>query len=98
MRRLRCRKRSMTAITKLSERFTEADIDQEIVIMRIDSGEFYSLSGTAAAIWRLIDGQRDRAELIATATREFEPGERDIAADVDEFLAQLRETGLLGEA
>jgi hypothetical protein len=88
----------MTAITKLSERFTEADIDQEIVIMRLDSGEFFSLSGTAAAIWRLIDGQRDRAELIATAAREFAPGERDIAADVDEFLAQLRETGLLGEA
>lgn len=85
----------MTAITKLSDRFSEADIDQEIVIMRLDTGEFFSLSGTAAAIWRLIDGERDAAGLVTAAGREFEPGDTDIRADIEEFLSRLRETGLL---
>ena len=87
----------MTAIAKLSDRFTEADIDHEIVIMRLDNGEFFSLSGTSAGIWRLIDGQRDRAALLAALAEEFEGDERRIAADVDAFLADLRETGLLAD-
>jgi len=84
-----------SAPRKLADRFTEADIDSEIVIMRLDSGEFFSLTGTGAAIWRLIDGQRDRDALIHAAAREFDGPGDDIARDVDAFLAQLTTTGLL---
>ena len=85
----------MTAIAKLNERFTEADIDNEIVVMRVDNGEFFSLAGTGAAIWRLIDGTRDRNALLAALAGEFDGEEADIACDVDEFLLRLRDTGLL---
>ena len=53
--------------------------------------------GDRAAIWRLIDGERDR-EIARCAAAEFEPGESDIAADVDDFLAQLEGTRPLAEA
>ena len=85
----------MTAIAKLSDRFTEADIDHEIVVMRLDTGEFFSLSGTAAVIWRLIDGQRDKARIVADAAREFDVSGSDCEGDVEEFLTSLREMGLL---
>ena len=85
----------MTALTKHRDRFTEADIDQEIVIMRLDSGEFVSLSGTSAAIWRLIDGTRDRDTLVAALASEFDADHRRIGADVDGFLGQLRDMELL---
>jgi pyrroloquinoline quinone biosynthesis protein D len=85
----------MTALTKVAGRFTEADIDHEIVIMRLDNGEFFSLSGTAAAIWRLIDGERDTAALVAAAASQFDVTESEISLDVEEFLAQLVDTGLL---
>lgn len=87
----------MTVLTKLADRFTEADIDHEIVIMRLDNGEFYSLSGTAAAIWRLVDGTRDRDSVIAAAASQFDAGDEEIASDVDAFLANLREAGLLAQ-
>ena len=85
----------MSAITKIGGQFTEADIDHEIVIMRLDNGEFFSLSGTGAAIWRLIDGNRDRHALAAAAASQFDADEGEILADVDEFLQQLMDTGLL---
>lgn len=88
----------MSAITKLTDRFTQADIDSEIVIMRLDNGETFSLAGTAAAIWRLIDGSRDRAALIADAAGDFAANESDITADVDAFLVRLAETGLIAGA
>jgi hypothetical protein len=85
----------MTAIIKLTDRFVETDIDEEIIVMRLDNGELFTLADTAASIWRLIDGQRDREALVATLAEEFEADEANIAADVDEILARLKETGLL---
>ena len=85
----------LTALTKHFDRFTEADIDSEIVVMRLDTGEFFSLSGTSAEIWRLIDGSRDRRALVAALAAEFDAEESRIAADVDALLVQLRDTGLL---
>lgn len=85
----------MNAIAKQAGRFTETDIDDEIVVMRLDNGEFFSLSGTAAAAWRLIDGTRDRAALIAALATAFDGDQATVAADVDDFLARLSENGLL---
>lgn len=85
----------MTALTKQPERFAETDVDDEIVLMRLDNGEFFSLAGTAAATWRLIDGKRDRAGLVNALSERFEGDPTAIAADVDEFLTMLREMGLI---
>lgn len=88
----------MTAIIKQIDQFSEASVDDEIVIMRLDNGEFFSLSGTAAALWRLIDGHRDRSALVAAAASEFAADESEITTDVDDFLARLREIGLVSDA
>ena len=88
----------MPAIAKLTGRFTEAEIDDEIVIMRIDNGEFFALSGTAAAIWRLIDGRRDSEAVIAALADQYMAGAGDVATEVGDFLTQLEETGLLGRS
>ena len=60
-----------SAIRKLVDNFTEADIDDEIIIMRLDTGELLGLDGTSAEIWRLIDGARDREELIGALASNY---------------------------
>lgn len=85
----------MSLLTKQDGRFSETDIDDEIVVMCLDNGEFFSLEGTAAATWRLIDGTRDRAALVSALTGDFAGEEAEIAADVDEFLTRLKELGLI---
>jgi len=89
----------MSVLTKPSDRFTETDIDEEIVVMRLDNGEFFSLSGTAAATWRLIDGTRDREALLAALADAYDDAnDASMASDLDEFLRQLRDGGLIVEA
>lgn len=85
----------MGALTKLTEKFTETAIDGEIVIMRLENGEFFGLSGTAAATWQLIDGIRDRAALLEALAAQFSTPEEQITRDVDDFLARLMASGLL---
>jgi hypothetical protein len=85
----------MAALKKLLGRFTETCVDDEIIVMRLDNGEFFALSGTAAAVWRLIDGKRDRSALLAELADQFAADEKQIEADVDELLGQLIESGLV---
>lgn len=82
-------------LTKATQRFSETQIDDEIVVMSLDSGDFFSLSGTARAIWLLLDGTRDRAALIAGVAAQFGVAGELIAGEVDAFLTQLDRAGLI---
>ncbi len=86
----------MTApLAKAHGRFSETTIDEEIVVMSLDSGDFFSLSGTSAAAWRLIDGSRDRDKLVAALAADFGVSANAVAPDIDAFLAQLHQAGFL---
>ena len=85
----------MAEIAKLVGNFTETAIDDEVIIMRLDNGELFSLAGSGAAVWRLIDGTRDRAALLAALSDEFDADHAEIAGDVDQLLKELVESGLV---
>ncbi len=82
-------------LAKAVGHFTETTIDDEIVVMSLDSGDFFSLTGTAKSVWLALDAAFDRAGIIARLTDEFGAGADVIAGDVDAFLAQLSAAGLL---
>lgn len=84
-----------TFLHKHSQAFSETEIDGEVVVMDLDRGDFFSLTGTAAAIWRKIDGTRSRSVLIAELAKEYARPEGDVTQDVDAFLAQLKTAGLI---
>ena len=82
-------------LAKRTAAFNETAIEDEIVVMHLESGEFFSLTGSAAAIWQLIDGTRSRDRVLADLAAQFMQDEAVIAADLDAFLAQLRAAGLV---
>jgi hypothetical protein len=85
-------------LTKRADQFSETAIDDEIVVMSLDSGDFFSLTGTARTIWQLIDGTRDRAALLVALADQYDCTEAEIAGDLDGFVAQLSQAGLIGAA
>ena len=84
-----------TKLAKATGRFSETAIDDEVVVMSLDSGDFFSLTGTARAIWLLLDGTRGRAALLSELAAQFDLEESALAGDLDAFLAQLEAAGLL---
>ena len=88
----------MRPLIKLTDRFTETTVEDEIVIMRLDNGEFFSLTNTAAAVWRLIDGRRDCQAVLGALATQYSANEAEIAEDVDELIAKLRKTGILEDS
>jgi pyrroloquinoline quinone biosynthesis protein D len=85
----------MSTIARAEGRYSETEIDGEIVVMNLESGEFFSLTGTAREIWLLLDGTRDRSGLIAALAADYGTDDKAVAADVDAFLTELLATGLL---
>jgi pyrroloquinoline quinone biosynthesis protein D len=82
-------------LRKTEGAYSETMIDEEVVVMSLESGDFFSLTGTAQAIWMLIDGSRTREMLLADLAAKFDCDPADITSDVNAFLAQLSAAGLL---
>ena len=83
------------ALRKAADRISETAIDDEIVVMSLDSGDFFSLTETACAIWKLLDTPQSREALIDAVAQDYQISPDAIAGDVDGFLAEMRKAGLI---
>lgn len=88
----------MSALAKAEGRFSEAAIDDEIVVMSLDTGDFFSLTGTARDVWESIDGVRDGAAIVAVMATRYGAEPDAIRGEVDAFVAQLAEAGLIASS
>lgn len=70
-------------------------IQGEEVLMSLDSGEYFGLNGVAAFIWQLLQTPIQLDTLAAQIEQAFEIGRRDIRSEVEEFIFQLRQKGLV---
>ena len=82
-------------LTKDPAAFAETRIDDEVVIMNLASGDFFSLTDSAAAIWDLLDGTRNRAAMLAALAERYDTSPVELASDLDIFLGELRGGGLI---
>lgn len=86
----------MTAkLVKQRGRFSETVVDGEVVLLNLDDGTFFSLTGTAAAIWALIDGERNRDTMLAELAASYEAEIETIAPQLDAFVTQLQVAGFV---
>ncbi len=80
---------------KRADRFVETEIDGETVVMELESGDFFSLSGSALSIWQMIDGTRDKPSLVAAVAAEYRVAEAELAPEIDAFVADLKAAKLV---
>ena len=81
---------------KRADSFSETRIDDEVVVMALASGEFFSLRETAKEVWEAIDGVRTRNDIVAALAAAHGVGAETIVGDIDAFLADLHAAGLIG--
>jgi hypothetical protein len=70
--------------------------DGDSVLLHVGSGNYHGLNGVGSAVWRLIDGKRTVAELIATLRTQVDNPPDSLAADVTGFLDDLHARALIG--
>ncbi len=68
-------------------------IDGETVIINLDSGNYYSLIGVGADVWRFIESGATVGEIIEVINHQYEGAH--IENDINRFIAELQEEDLI---
>ena len=73
-----------------------ADVEGELVLLRPETGAYYALNETAAAIWRLLaDGPAAEHGLVGHLVDGYDVEPSVASADVRRLLAELQASGLV---
>lgn len=73
-------------------------IEEEVVAVDVSSSTYLSANDSGAVLWQALAEGATRDELSAALVDRFGLEPEAAGADVDHFLAQLREQGLLDES
>ena len=79
------------------ENLAIVDTGDRVVLLhlgRLKDGGPLVLTGSAAEIWRAIDGESDTEGIVARVAAKFSVAASEIRDQVQAFLAQLAERGL----
>jgi hypothetical protein len=90
----------MTAAHRGTARLREGGLSScsvggELVVLDLDSSEYLTIRGSGVYLFELLGVERGRDELVAALLARFEVDEGTARDDVDRFLADLAEAGLL---
>ncbi|MDG9670279.1 PqqD family protein [Hahella sp. CR1] len=90
----------MEAITRgdvvmQSDKQVSCSVDQGIVVMNVDAGEFYDLNHSASDVWRLLDSPTKVSTLCDRLCERYNVDSERCEKDVLNLLNRLREKGVI---
>mgnify|MGYP005846936347 CR=1 FL=1 len=75
-----------------------ASIDDEMVMMSVEQGQYYGLGGVGPRIWDLLEKPHTLDQLVEQVIEEFEVERAVCEKDMVGFLEQMEEFGLIERA
>jgi hypothetical protein len=70
-------------------------LDQEVMVVNLDTGYYYALEGTAVEIWQAMAAGATAAEAAEAVMTQYEGTRPEVAAAIDQFVAELLREALL---
>ena len=77
------------------DRVMMQQVEGELVLLDIDSGEYFALNEVGGRIWELCDGSRSVGAVAEVICAEYEVASETAAHDACELLEELLEVGLV---
>ena len=66
-----------------------------LVLLDLDSGQYFSLDGVGARAWELCDGERDVGAILDTLGEEYDAPIEVVREDLVAFLREMLDEALL---
>ena len=85
----------ISSVVRQSEQQVAAEVDGEVVMMSIESGNYYGLDEVGSRIWALLETPTTVTRVCDTLMDEFEVERTTLEGHVLQFLKQLAEQGLI---
>jgi hypothetical protein len=78
-----------------SEDVVSKIVDGEAILINLSTGTYYSLDGTGAVVWAMLQGGTGADEIASELADRYSVARREAAEDVARLVDQLTEEGLL---
>jgi hypothetical protein len=75
-----------------------AYMGDSLLMMSVEKGQYFSLNGVGTRIWELLENPTTEAALVVQLAAEYDVTAEVCAAQVEAFLAALRQRELLADA
>ena len=72
-----------------------SDLEDEMIIMDMNSGKYFGLNETGAKIWSLFDKYGDLKEVVKALCEEYEISKEKCEKEVIRFLKRLQQKDLI---
>lgn len=72
-----------------------ASINDEIMMLDINNGTYYSLNEIASKIWVLLERPLKVSEIISSLLEEYKVSKEECMIDTNKYLSELRAKGLI---
>jgi hypothetical protein len=77
------------SIVKTAKDVLSCDLDGEVAILNLRTGDYYGLDDVGASVWRLVHEPRSVAEIIDGITAEYDVDPAQCKKDVIELIQDL---------
>jgi hypothetical protein len=84
-----------TATASKNPSITSSKLDNETILLNIDTGDYYTLNSTGAEIWALLDSALPVGEIIDVVAAKFSISKEKSKDDVSALLNTLAEEHLI---
>ncbi len=85
----------LSSVLAPNEHCPVREVGSGLVLMAAEGTSTHSLDEIGAFIWRQFDGRRNLAEVVDALIAEYDVDQKQATEDVQAFVAQLLEAGLV---
>jgi len=75
--------------------FTTAPVQDELMMLNVEQGAYYSLDPIAAEIWNMLDGPLSVNEIIENLVKRYDVSPEQCQTDVLAFLGEMHGNGMI---
>ena len=72
-----------------------SQIDEQFVMVHIDSGKYLALNPTANLVWQRLEQPASEQQLVDSLTQQFDVSVEDCHRSVGQLLARMQDMGLV---
>lgn len=83
---------------EINPKVVHEGIDNEVILINLDSGNYYSLRKVAGLIWQMLQNSYSQEQIISSITKACQQEEGAIKQEIDNFLDQLKEEELIKQS
>lgn len=89
------RTRATMSTLKIADNVLFQEVDGEAVLLSLDQGCYYGLDELGTRIWKLLDQDLDNEQVVAAIVEEYDVAPEQARRDLDRFLGDLEQSGLI---